>query len=165
MPGVRIVELRTPAELADAFAIRRAVFVHEQGVAEALEFDERDAQARHLLALRDGEPVGTLRVRWLDRGRTAKIERVAVVLAARGSNIGRALLEAALALAGAAGADTASIHAQTTVQGFYDKLGFVAFGPEFMEDGILHVAMRLALPADAACDRGGPAVTRPSESV
>jgi len=156
MPDVRIVELRTPAELEQAFAIRRAVFVQEQGVTEALEFDARDAQAHHLLALRDGEPVGTLRMRWLDHGRTTKIERVAVLPAARGSNIGRVLLEAALALAGSAGADAASIHSQTTVQGFYGKLGFVAFGPEFMEDGILHVAMRLSLPAEAACDRGGP---------
>ena len=84
MADVRIVELRTLAEREQAFAIRRAVFVQEQGVAEALEFDEHDAQARHLLALRDGEPVGTLRVRWPDRARTAKIERVAVLPAAVG---------------------------------------------------------------------------------
>jgi predicted GNAT family N-acyltransferase len=93
-------------------------------------------------------------VRWLDGGRTAKIERVAVLPGARGSKVGRALLDAALALARSAGADTARLHAQTTVQGFYGKLGFVASGPEFMEDGILHVAMRLSLPADGACDRG-----------
>ena len=154
MADVRIVELRTLAEREQAFAIRRAVFVQEQGVAEALEFDERDAQARHLLALRDGEPVGTLRVRWLDRGRTAKIERVAVLPAARGARVGQALVEAALAAAKAGGAKVALLHAQTTVQGFYVGLGFVAFGPEFVEDGILHVAMRLPLRDHAPAERG-----------
>jgi predicted GNAT family N-acyltransferase len=156
MAEVAIVEVGSAEQLEQALAIRVAVFVDEQGVSRALEIDGHDAAARHLLALRHGAPVGTLRVRWLDGGRTAKIERVAVLPAARGSNIGRALLEAALALAGSAGADTASLHAQTTVQRFYDKLGFVAYGPEFMEDGILHIAMRRSLPADAACDRGVP---------
>ena len=127
--------------------------MEEQGVAEALEFDGRDDQAHHFLALRDGTAVGTLRVRWLDEGRTAKIERVAVLADARGSNVGRALLQAALALAGSAGAHTASLHAQTAARCFYGKLGFVAFGPEFMEDGIPHIAMQLSLHADATSER------------
>ena len=152
MAEVSIVEVGSAEQLQQAFAIRRAVFMEEQGVAEALEFDGRDDQAHHFLALRDGTAVGTLRVRWLDEGRTAKIERVAVSPGARGSKVGRALLQAALALAGSAGARTASLHAQTTAQGFYGKFGFVAFGPEFMEDGIAHIAMRLPLPADAPRD-------------
>jgi predicted GNAT family N-acyltransferase len=152
---IRIVEVRTPAELEQAFAIRRAVFMEEQGVSEALEFDQLDDEARHLLAFWGGEAVGTLRLRWLDGGRTAKIERVAVLPGARGLEIGRALVEAALAMARLGGADTASLHAQTTVQGFYGKLGFVAFGPEFMEDGIAHIAMQLSLPAHATGDRRG----------
>jgi predicted GNAT family N-acyltransferase len=145
--------VRTPAELEQAFAIRRAVFVDEQGVAETQEFDGRDEQAHHLLALRDGAAVGTLRVRWLDGGRSVKIERVAVLPGARGSQIGRALLQAALALAGSAGAETAILHAQTAARGFYARLGFVAFGPAFMEDGIAHIAMRLSLPAGAVLER------------
>jgi predicted GNAT family N-acyltransferase len=128
------------------------VFVDEQGVGQALEFDGRDEQAQHLLALRDGAAVGTLRVRWLG-GRSAKIERVAMLAGARGSKIGRALLQAAFALAGSAGAETASLHAQTAAQGFYARLGFVAFGPAFMEDGIPHIAMRLSLPAGAVRER------------
>jgi predicted GNAT family N-acyltransferase len=150
MAEVVIVEVGSAEQLEQALAIRIAVFVDEQGVSRALEIDGRDGGARHLLALRHGAPVGTLRVRWLDGGRTAKFERVAVLPGARGSKVGRALLDAALALARSAGADTARLHAQTTVQGFYGKLGFVAYGPEFMEDGILHVAMRLALSAPAA---------------
>jgi predicted GNAT family N-acyltransferase len=155
MSEVQIVEVRAAEELEQAFAIRRAVFVREQGVSEALEIDRRDDEACHLLALRAGEPVGTLRLRWLERGRIAKIERVAVVRQGRGSGVGQALMSAALARAEAAGASEARLHAQTVVQAFYAKLGFVAFGPVFDEDGIAHIAMRRALPDGAARPRPG----------
>ena len=143
-----MVEAATHAQRQQAFAIRRAVFVVEQGGGEALEFDARDDEACHLLALRAGAPVGTLRLRWLEGG-VAKLERVAVMAGARGAGIGQALLRAALARAAAAGATEARLHAQTIAQGFYARLGFVAFGPTFDEDGIAHVAMRRPLTAAA----------------
>jgi predicted GNAT family N-acyltransferase len=156
MPQIEILEVQSRERLEQAFAIRRAVFVQEQGVSEALEIDDREHEAQHLLALHDGEPVGTLRLRWVEHGRVAKIERVAVLPPARGAKIGQTLVEAALAVARGAGADAAMLHAQTTVQAFYARLGFVAFGPEFIEDGIAHVAMRLTLRANAAGDRNAP---------
>jgi predicted GNAT family N-acyltransferase len=143
-----ISEAGCEAERALAFAIRREVFVVEQGISEALEFDGRDGAARHLLARRGGEPVGSLRLRLLEHGRVAKIERVAVRAAARRHGVGHALLEAALALARAAGAREARLHAQCTAQRFYGALGFVAEGPTFIEDGIAHVAMRLDLAGE-----------------
>ena len=155
MADVAIVEVGRRPSVEQAFAIRRRrVRRRSKGSPRRWRSTGSDAQARHLLALRDGEPVGTLRVRWLDRGRTAKIERVAVLPAARGAKVGQALVEAALAAAKAGGAEVALLHAQTTVQGFYVRLGFVAFGPEFVEDGILHVAMRLPLCGHAPAERG-----------
>lgn len=155
MQQIEIVEVRSRERLEQAFAIRRAVFVEEQGVSEALEIDGRDGEAQHLLALLEGDPVGTLRVRRVDHGRVAKIERVAVLPRARGANVGQTLVEAALALSRAAGAQVARLHAQTTVQDFYARLGFVACGPEFIEDGIPHIAMRLPLSEEAARHRDG----------
>ncbi|HZA65770.1 MAG TPA: GNAT family N-acetyltransferase [Geminicoccaceae bacterium] len=156
LPEVRIVEVRSAGELEQAFAIRRAVFVREQGVSEALEIDQRDDEACHLLALRAGEPIGTLRLRWLERGRIAKIERVAVARQGRGSGVGQALMSAALARAEADGATEARLHAQTVAQAFYAKLGFAAFGPVFDEDGIPHIAMRRPLPGRSARARSRP---------
>ena len=143
--GTTVSEARSADQRAEAFAIRREVFVVEQGISAALEFDGLDGGARHLLARRHGEPVGSLRVRFLDEGRVAKIERVAVRAAARRHMVGHALLQAALALARAAGAGEARLHAQCAVQEFYARLGFATCGPTFMEDGILHVAMRRAV--------------------
>jgi len=154
--SIVVREARAEAEVEQALAIRRAVFVAEQGVGEALEIDGLDPSARHLLALRAGRPVGTLRVRFLERGRIAKVERVAVLAAARGQNVGAALVEAALDLARADGAVLARLHAQTIAQGFYARLGFVAYGPEFEEDGIMHVAMDLALASRRSQNREKP---------
>jgi predicted GNAT family N-acyltransferase len=145
MSAIAISEPRSPAEMGCALAIRRRVFVEEQGVGEALEFDGLDDAARHLLASVHGEPAGTLRIRLLESGRVAKIERVAVLAAQRRHRVGRALMVAALDLARARGAGEARVHAQTAVQAFYAGLGFVAIGGPFEEDGIPHVAMRLPL--------------------
>jgi predicted GNAT family N-acyltransferase len=147
MPVIDVTEPRSPAGIERAFAIRRRVFVEEQGVGGALEFDARDAEARHLLATVDGEPAGTLRIRLLEGGRVAKIERVAVLAAQRRHRVGRALMVAALDLARAQGALEARVHAQTVVQGFYAGLGFVAIGGVFEEDGIAHIEMRMPLAA------------------
>jgi len=153
MPAIAISEPRSPTEIEHARAIRRRVFVAEQGIGEALEFDAQDDQARHLLASVDGEPAGTLRVRLLEGGRVAKIERVAVLAAQRRHRVGRALMLAALDLARAQGGREARVHAQTAVQAFYAGLGFVAVGGVFEEDGIPHIAMRL--PLAPASERAG----------
>ncbi len=151
MSAVQIIPVVTQAQRAAAYDIRRAVFVAEQGVSEALELDGRDDEAWHLLALQAGRPVGTLRMRVLEAGALAKIERVAVLPEARGLAIGRRLMAAALAKAAADGRSWAKLHAQLQVQEFYAKLGFIAEGARFEEDGIMHVAMRLALqPARTA---------------
>ena len=44
-----------------AFAIRQAVFVAEQGVPAALEYDEHEAEATHYLFYEDERPVGAAR--------------------------------------------------------------------------------------------------------
>jgi predicted GNAT family N-acyltransferase len=145
MSAIAISELRSPVEIERAFAIRRRVFVEEQGLSEVQEFDGLDNQARHLLASIDGGAAGTLRVRLLESGQIGKIERVAVLAAQRRHRVGRALMVAALDLVRAEGAREARVHAQTAVQKFYAGLGFVAIGAEFEEDGIAHVAMRMPL--------------------
>jgi ElaA protein len=145
MPVIAIHELSTAAEIERAIAIRLAVFVAEQGVSMAQEIDGLDDQARHLLASVDGEPAGTLRIRLLEDGRVAKIERVAVVARLRQQRIGLALMEAALELVRAQGVREVRLHAQTIVQGFYERQGFMTVGDVFVEDGIDHIAMALPL--------------------
>ncbi len=152
MTGVHIINVQTPAQLERAFTIRRQVFVVGQGVSEEVEIDGLDDQALHLLAINEEGPVGTMRMRLLDAGVDAraivKMERVAVLAAYRGQGIGRELMLAALGWARQSSAGLVKLHAQTQVRDFYDKLGFVAYGDEFMEDNIPHIAMRMQLKPD-----------------
>lgn len=152
---VRIVE-----DLADreaGFAVRKEVFVGEQGVPEDLEYDEFDepgAEAVQVLAVRDdGLPLGTGRLLHgpSAAGRTGgdpsvgSLGRLAVTREARGLGVGAALVRAIEAAARARGLTAVDLHAQTRALGFYERLGYAAYGPEYPEAGIPHRAMRRAL--------------------
>jgi predicted GNAT family N-acyltransferase len=129
--------------LAAAHALRRAVFIEEQGVSEALEIDGADAECRHFLARKDGVAVGTARLRPL--AGAAKIERMAVLAPERKSGVGRSLIARAEDEARRMGVAHIVLHAQTHAAPFYERLGYVREGAEFEEAGIPHVAMRKAL--------------------
>lgn len=121
--------------------VRRTVFIDEQGVPEALEWDEHDAVSIHWLAvLADGRPVGCARL--LPDGR---IGRMAVLPEWRGQGIGRALLDAAVACARARGMHEVRLSAQCHAAPFYQRAGFVVCGPPYDEAGIPHLAMRKSL--------------------
>lgn len=135
----------TPTTDIDACrALRRTVFIEEQGIAEADEIDDLDGDAVHLLALQDGQPVGTARL--LRKGATGKIGRVCVLPQARGTGLGAALIRAGIAHFAANPAyDTVYLSAQEPALGFYEKLGFTAHGPAYDDAGIPHRDMTLAL--------------------
>lgn len=120
--------------------IRRRVFIEEQGVPEALEWDDEDDLAQHWLALVDGQPVGTARM--LPSGH---IGRMAVLIRARGQGVGSALLQQSIAHARAKQLREVYLHAQTHALAFYERHGFIAEGPEFIDAGIPHRTMRLIL--------------------
>lgn len=122
-----------------AFALRREVFVWEQKVPEEEEHDADDMTATHLVAIAQGEVVGTLRL--IDRPEHIKIGRVAVRQAFRGHGIARQMMLAAMDHARASGRDRFYLTAQTDKLGLYEKLGFTAFGPEFQDGGMPHRAM------------------------
>lgn len=123
--------------------IRLEVFVHEQRVPEALEWDELDEPSSHVLA-RDtaGQPIGCGRLTPLH-----KIGRMAVRQPWRGTGVGVALLRELVGRARALGWAEVSIDAQVTAIGFYEREGFVAYGEVFDDAGIPHRHMTLALIA------------------
>lgn len=128
------------ADLPHCLAVRRAVFVDEQQVPEALEVDGLDPVCVHVLAQTDaGVPIGTARLRIKDGA--AKIERVAVLAAYRGTGLGVAVMDAVEAEARRMGLARAVLNAQVSVLGFYARLGYTAHGPVFDDAGIPHRAM------------------------
>ena len=137
------IQITTTRDIATCRQLRRVVFIEEQGVPEADEIDDKDDTALHLLATEDGTPVGSARL--LLQGTTGKIGRVCVLKSHRGTGLGAALIRAALAELRAQGMATAKLGSQTHAIGFYERLGFTATGPEYMDAGIPHRDMTLAL--------------------
>ena len=123
-----------------AFALRREVFVREQKVPEAEEHDADDFTATHFVAIADGEVVGTLRL--IFKPEHVKIGRVAVRQAFRGQGIARQMIGMAMDHARAQGRDRFYLTAQADKLAMYEKLGFAAFGSEFIDGGMPHRAMR-----------------------
>ena len=124
-------------------ALRRTVFIDEQGVTEAEEWDGLDDQALHVLGWLDGTPVGTARV--FIEGDTGKIGRVCVLAQARGTGAGAAIMCGAVEALRERGVSKAKLSSQTHAIPFYEKLGFVAYGPEYPDAGIPHRDMVLEL--------------------
>jgi predicted GNAT family N-acyltransferase len=138
------VELRAASWQQDRGAlerVRRRVFVEEQGVPEAEEWDAADPVARHLLAeTPNREPIGTGRLE-----PTGKIGRIAVLPDWRRAGIGREIVRHLVNQATELGFGSVYLHAQTAAEDFYRGLGFRAEGPVFDEVGIPHVRMRLGI--------------------
>ena len=127
-------------DLAQCLALRRTVFVEEQGVPIAEERDALDATAQHYLAWLDDRPVGTARVVRVKQD--AKIGRVCLLPTARGAGRGAALIQALLdELQTDPTVTRAILGAQTNALGFYTRLGFTAYGPVFDDAGIPHQMM------------------------
>jgi predicted GNAT family N-acyltransferase len=123
-----------------ALSVRREVFIVEQSVPEVVERDQYDATATHVVALVNGDVVGVLRVVFLPEH--VKIGRVAVLPSARGQGIATAMMLFAMNLARARGETRFYLTAQTDKLALYEKLGFTAFGGEFEDGGMPHLAMK-----------------------
>ncbi|MFC8535094.1 GNAT family N-acetyltransferase [Streptomyces sp. NPDC057249] len=136
---------------AACFQLRKEVFVGEQNVPEEIEYDVYDADALHVIAVAaDGTALGTGR---LLHGAAAtahtggdltvgSLGRLAVSREARGLGVGAALVRAIEDAARDNGLAAVDLHAQTHALRFYERLGYEPYGPEFMDAGIRHRAMR-----------------------
>lgn len=145
MTNYRVERVPGDGCLADAFDVRRAVFIEEQDVPEALEMDGKDEGAIHFVILTaDEEPVGTVRLRIPESG-VGKIERVAVKKPYRGEELGHRLMGLIESEARSRDCDRAVLHAQTRVVPFYEAIGYEVTSGEFDDAGIPHVEMQKPL--------------------
>jgi ElaA protein len=120
--------------------LRSDVFVVEQASAYQ-ELDGRDTEpgTRHLWLAPPQQPADPrtyLRVLAEPDGER-RIGRVCTAAGSRGAGLSGQLMSAALEPGGSFVLD-----AQSYLVGFYAGFGFVADGPEFVEDGIAHTPMR-----------------------
>lgn len=143
---IRIV--RAAEELEICFAIRKEVFVDEQGVSVEEEIDEFDASpeaCRHVLITEGDEPIAAARWRPYDE-KTAKLQRVAVRKPFRGQGLGRELILFMERDAKELGYEASVLDGQCQAGTFYRKLGYEVISEQpFYDAGILHVRMKKKL--------------------
>lgn len=136
-------KIMTEEDLHTAFAIRKKVFVEEQGVSseeEMDEFDALDTGCDHVLVYYNDQPVGTGRVRVVDG--YGKLERICILEEYRKFGLGKVIMHKLEELVQEKGLTKSKLNAQTYAEPFYSKLGYVRFGEEFMDAGIPHILMK-----------------------
>jgi predicted GNAT family N-acyltransferase len=141
---IRIEWLEGTDDFTDAYRVRFQVFVKEQNVPEHIEIDDIDRIAQHIVAYRNNAPIGTGRL-FVQDGRYY-LGRIAVLPEYRKQNTGALIVKSLLKKAFDSGADEVHIHAQISVRGFYEKLGFIPYGKPFYEAGIEHISMAAYKP-------------------
>ncbi len=131
-------------ELAEAFKVRKEVFVEEQGISEDIELDSHDDGALHMV-VKDGDRViGTARVLFPAPG-VAKIERMALLKPFRRKGIGSRIISFLNTELKNRQIRKAVLHAQYSSVAFYRSCGFAESGMPFNEAGIRHLRMEKEL--------------------
>ncbi|HEY3048634.1 MAG TPA: YbgC/FadM family acyl-CoA thioesterase [Polaromonas sp.] len=125
----------------DAAKVRTAVFVQEQGIPLAMEWDEADSTALHAVVYNGlGQGIATGRLVQHASG-VGKIGRMAVHRLLRGSHVGQEILQTLMEAAKSRGDTEVMLYAQRSAEGFYQRLGFTPRGKPFDEVGIAHIEM------------------------
>ncbi|HBN10100.1 MAG TPA: N-acetyltransferase [Cyanobacteria bacterium UBA8530] len=130
--------------LSEALAVRQEVFIEEQGIDPLIELDDYDYIAWHILAREGGRAIATARLVTLD-ATTAKIGRVAVLKQYRERGLASQLLAMLIEYCVREGFSKVVLDAQLSALRLYEKQGFQAVGPVFLEAEIPHQRMEKTL--------------------
>lgn len=124
----------------DAKLIRTLVFIQEQDIAEADEWDDQDAISQHFVIYDQDQPIATARLL-----KNNSVGRVAVLKAYRGQGLGQKIMLDIIAFAKQQGRASLLLSSQVHAMSFYQQLGFVVQGDEYDECGIPHIEMMINL--------------------
>ena len=124
----------------DAKLIREQVFIQEQNIAAADEWDTQDAISRHFVVFDQAQPVATARLL-----QNNSIGRVAVLKAYRRQGIGKLLMLEIIQQAKHEQRKFLKLSSQVHAMQFYAGLGFTVQGEQYLDCGIPHIDMTLKL--------------------
>ncbi|MEZ3420630.1 MAG: GNAT family N-acetyltransferase [Eubacterium sp.] len=135
MNEIRLFEYLHP----DSAAIRRTVFMEEQGFSN--EFDETDGKALHLVLYKNGKAAATARMFTENSGKSYHLGRIAVLKEYRGMHLGAEIVTAMCEKARQLGAEKCELSAQCRVKEFYKALGFTEVGEIYYDEFCPHIYM------------------------
>ncbi len=137
---------RTADEQAQAFEIRKAVFVHEQKLFKDTDVDENDKDGIHLVAKQEGRVIGTVRVYPAGTGNGDWIGgRLAVLKNFRASGAGELLVREAVTIVKKLGCNHFTAHIQANNVAFFEQLGWKGIAPVKDHFGTPHQMMEADL--------------------
>ena len=120
--AIAVEVVRRLDQLPQIYALRGIVYMGEQDCPYEEEFDGNDFCATHFVAYIDGEPAGTLRVRWFSD--YAKFERVAVLTRFRATECAKLMMEYSFEVIRRKGYVQACGYAQKRLVHYWSKYGF-----------------------------------------
>ncbi|KKW75174.1 GNAT family acetyltransferase [Acinetobacter sp. AG1] len=124
----------------DAKLIRTQVFICEQGITEADEWDDQDVISQHFVIYDQDQPIATARL--LENN---SVGRVAVLKAYRGQGLGQMIMLEIIGYAQKQRRSVLTLSSQVHAISFYEKLGFTVQGNSYDECGIPHIEMTMSL--------------------
>ncbi len=124
----------------DAYKIRVKVFVDEQGFRD--EFDDIDGYAYHVAAYDGDEVVGCGRFFSESDENEYHIGRIAVLYEYRDKGVGALIMAEIEKFCVGLGVGNIVLSAQRRARGFYEKLGYIPYGEEYLDEGYPHIEMR-----------------------
>jgi len=135
---IRIIQDKN--DLLSCLKLRRTVFIEEQNVPEDEEVDGDDLNCEHILLTIDDIPVGAARLKYYDN--FIKVQRVCVLKDYRGQGIGSNIINFIINYVKENDiCQSVRLGSQTHALEFYKGLGFIEFGDEYLDAGILHKDM------------------------
>ncbi len=133
----------TTKELYEILKARAEIFIKEQGI-NYQDMDDIDYDAYHFFYMDNDKVVAYLRAFNVEDNNTLQIGRVLTLK--HGEGMGKRIMEGTISyLKEFTDAKTLTMHAQKHAIGFYEKLGFMTVGEEFIEEDVVHITMVLNL--------------------
>lgn len=131
-----IKEAKNQKDFFMCMKVRGQVFVDEQHVKSEIEIDVLDQICRHFLVIIDNQPVAAMRA--VEHEDYTKLGRICVLKEYRHQGIGEQLVHHVTQLIKGEFRLGAQLHALA----FYEHLGFISYGDEFIEADIPHIMMK-----------------------
>jgi predicted GNAT family N-acyltransferase len=140
---LNIRKVNNSSDFFKLLEVRKKVYVDELNVPIELEFDEYDETAFHFVVEVDDIVVGTARLVALDN--EGNIGRVCILKDFRRKGLGTKLITSIINASMNMGLDRLTVEAKVDALPFYEKMGFVNEGNEYLEIGVPHNKMFLIL--------------------
>ena len=141
--ALKLIDYGSP-EYQQMVQLRNDILRKPLGLVFEKEELEKEADDILIGAFEDDRMLGCCMLIETEPG-TVRLRQMAVLKNLQGKGVGRALMQFAENIARDRGYKKITMHARKTATGFYEKLGYVISGGEFMEVTLPHVVMEKRL--------------------